>query len=164
MTEAAALERQEIQVLLVLADELHFTRTAERLRLTPGRISQAVKKVERLIGAPLFERASRQVRLAPLGRQSADDLRPHVGGIRNALQRAIDAGRGVSGVLRGGFLGALALQRACARVRPSGEGDGPTRLTAPPRFRWCAPQCHKSPGNAEDRSRSLGSGLWPGWR
>jgi DNA-binding transcriptional LysR family regulator len=104
------LERQEIQVFLVLADELHFTRTAERLRLTPGRVSQTIKKVERLIGAPLFERTSRQVRLTPLGRRLADDLRPHVDGIQDALQRAIDAGRGVSGVLRVGFLGALAGQ------------------------------------------------------
>ncbi|WP_377290731.1 helix-turn-helix domain-containing protein [Planomonospora corallina] len=53
----------------VLADELHFTRTAERLRLTPGHVSQTIKKVERLVGAPLFERTSRQIRLTPLGKQ-----------------------------------------------------------------------------------------------
>ncbi|MEV0145039.1 MULTISPECIES: LysR family transcriptional regulator [unclassified Nonomuraea] len=104
------LERQEIQVFLVLADELHFGRTAERLRLTPGRVSQTIKKMERLVGAPLFERTSRQVRLTPLGRQLAEGLRPHVDGIQNALQRAIDAGHGVSGVLRVGFLGAIAGQ------------------------------------------------------
>ncbi|MFC4061893.1 LysR family transcriptional regulator [Planomonospora corallina] len=104
------LERQEIQIFLVLADELHFGRTAERLRLTPGRVSQTIKKVERLIGAPLFERTSRHVRLTPLGARLADELRPHVKGIQDAFQRAVDTGRGVTGVLRVGFLGALAGQ------------------------------------------------------
>ncbi|GAA4888871.1 LysR family transcriptional regulator [Streptomyces coeruleoprunus] len=104
------LERQEIQVFLALTEELHFGRTAERLRLTPGRVSQTIKKVERFIGAPLFERSSRHVRLTPLGRQLADDLRPHVDGIQDALQRAVDVGRGISGVLRVGFLGAIAGQ------------------------------------------------------
>lgn len=104
------LERQEIEVLLVLADELHFGRTANRLRLTTGRVSQTIKKLERTIGVPLFERTSRHVRLTPLGRQLIDQLRPHVNGIQDAVQGVIDAGRGISGVLRVGFVGAIAGQ------------------------------------------------------
>lgn len=104
------LERQDIEVFLTLADELHFGRTAERLRLTTGRVSQTIKKAEREIGTPLFERSSRQVHLTPIGRQLADDLAPHVDGLRQAIQRAVEAGRGVDGVLRVGFLGALAGQ------------------------------------------------------
>ncbi|MDP9849004.1 LysR family transcriptional regulator [Streptosporangium lutulentum] len=104
------LEQQEIQTFLTLSGELHFGRTAERLGLTPGRVSQTIKKMERLVGAPLFERTSRQVRLTPLGARLADDLRPHVEGIQDAFQRAVDAGKGVTGVLRVGFLGALAGQ------------------------------------------------------
>ena len=70
------LERHEIETFLTLAEELHFGRTAERLRVTTGRISHVVKKLERRIGAPLFERTSRVVRLTPIGRQLADDLTP----------------------------------------------------------------------------------------
>ncbi|GHF30144.1 LysR family transcriptional regulator [Kitasatospora xanthocidica] len=99
------LERLEIEVLLTLAEELHFGRTAERLHLTTGRVSQVVKKVERQIGAPLFERTSRSVRITPVGRQLADDLVPVVEAMTAALRRAEDAGRGVTGVLRVAFLG-----------------------------------------------------------
>jgi DNA-binding transcriptional LysR family regulator len=106
----AVLERQELQMFLVLSEELHFGRTAERLGLSTGRVSQTIKKMERLVGAPLFERTSRHVRPTALGARLAGELRPHLDGVEQALQRAIDAGRGVDGVLRAGFLGAVAGQ------------------------------------------------------
>ncbi|MDZ5445489.1 LysR family transcriptional regulator [Micromonospora sp. 4G57] len=99
------LERYEVETFLTLAGELHFGRTAERLRVTTGRVSHVVKKLERRIGAPLFERTSRVVRLTPIGTRLADDLRPLVAGMDEAVQRAIEAGRGVTGELRVAFLG-----------------------------------------------------------
>jgi DNA-binding transcriptional LysR family regulator len=104
------LERHEIEVFLTLAEELHFGRTAERVGITSGRVSQTVKKLERLVGAPLFARTSRQVRLTPVGRQLADDLTPLVAGMNDAVRRAIDAGRGITGDLYVGFLSAIAGQ------------------------------------------------------
>lgn len=70
------LERLELEAFLTLADELHFGRTAERLCVTTSRISQTIQKLERRIGAPLFEHNSRIVRLTPLGKQLRDELRP----------------------------------------------------------------------------------------
>ncbi|MFC4149159.1 LysR family transcriptional regulator [Micromonospora mangrovi] len=99
------LERHEIETFLTLAEELHFGRTAERLRVTTGRISHVIKKLERRIGAPLFERTSRVVRLTPIGARLADDLRPLVAGIEDAVRRAVESGRGVTGELRVAFLG-----------------------------------------------------------
>ncbi|MER7671748.1 LysR family transcriptional regulator [Kitasatospora sp. NPDC096128] len=99
------LERLEIEVFLALVEELHFGRTAERLGLTTGRVSQVVQKLERRVGAPLFERTSRSVRLTPVGRQLAGDLAPVVAAMEEALRRAVDAGRGVTGELRVAFLG-----------------------------------------------------------
>ncbi|MET8301151.1 LysR family transcriptional regulator [Micromonospora sp. NPDC005211] len=61
------LERYEIETFLTLAEELHFGRTGERLRVSTGRVSHVVRKLERRIGAPLFERTSRVVRLTPIG-------------------------------------------------------------------------------------------------
>jgi DNA-binding transcriptional LysR family regulator len=52
------VERYEIETFLTLAEELHFTRTAERLLVSRGRVSQTVKKLERRIGGALFERSS----------------------------------------------------------------------------------------------------------
>ncbi|MEV7229675.1 LysR family transcriptional regulator [Polymorphospora sp. NPDC051019] len=99
------LERYELETFLTLAEELHFGRTAERLRVTTGRVSHVVKKLERRIGAPLFERTSRVVQLTPIGRRLADDLAPLVAGMDEAVRRAVDAGRGVTGQLRVAFVG-----------------------------------------------------------
>ncbi|MBE1592110.1 LysR family transcriptional regulator [Nonomuraea angiospora] len=68
------VELRDIEIFLTLAEELHFSRTAERLHITQARVSQAIKKQERSIGAALFERSSRQVRLTPLGEQLHRDL------------------------------------------------------------------------------------------
>ncbi|MFE4357567.1 LysR family transcriptional regulator [Kitasatospora sp. NPDC056800] len=99
------LERLEIEVVLALAEEQHFGRTAERLHLTTGRVSQVVRKLERRIGAQLFDRTSRSVRLTAVGRQLAEDLVPVAAATEAALRRAEDAARGVTGELRVAFLG-----------------------------------------------------------
>ncbi|MFI6825052.1 LysR family transcriptional regulator [Micromonospora sp. NPDC050187] len=120
------LERHEVEIFLTLAEELHFGRTAERLRVTTGRISQVVRQLERRIGAPLFARTSRVVRLTPIGRQLADDLTPLVAGMAEAVRRAVEAGRGVTGRLRVAFLG---------------EWTAPTLLRAVNLFERRHPEC-----------------------
>lgn len=104
------LERHEIDGFLVLAEELHFGHAAERLGLSPGRVSQTIKKLERRIGAPLFARTSRRVVLTPLGEQLRDDLEPVRSRLEEVVERAMAAARGVEGVLRVGFLGSGAGQ------------------------------------------------------
>jgi DNA-binding transcriptional LysR family regulator len=89
-----------------LADELHFGRAAQRLHVSTARVSQTIKKLERHIGAPLFERTSRRVQLTPIGRRLGDELRPAYQQIHDAIDRATAAGRGVGGTLRIGFVGA----------------------------------------------------------
>lgn len=70
------MERHEIEVFLALAEELHFARTAQCLRISPGRVSQTIKALERRIGGALFERSSRHVALTPVGRQLCAHLAP----------------------------------------------------------------------------------------
>ncbi|MFC4127208.1 LysR family transcriptional regulator [Nocardia rhizosphaerae] len=102
------MERQEIDIFLALCEELHFGRTAERLFLSQARVSQTIKRLENRFGAALFERTSRQVRLAPLGRMLRDDLVPARGLLDRAVERAHAAARSVEGTLRVGYLGGLA--------------------------------------------------------
>ncbi len=53
----------------------------------------------------LFDRANRRaVRLTPVGRQLRDDLRPVYAGLRDSLDRARLAARGITAVLRVGML------------------------------------------------------------
>ncbi|KIF77830.1 LysR family transcriptional regulator [Streptomyces sp. 150FB] len=100
------MERYEIETFLTLAEELHFTRTAERLLVSPGRVSQTVKKLERRVGGALFERSSRHVTLTPVGRQLHAELLPAYQQVEQALANASAACRGFSGVLRVGFTAA----------------------------------------------------------
>lgn len=94
------MELRDIEIFLVLAEELHFGRTAQRLRVSQARVSQAVKKQERRIGAELFTRTSRSVYLTEVGRQLRDDLQPVYAGLRHSLERARMAARGISAQLR----------------------------------------------------------------
>ncbi|GAA1309839.1 LysR family transcriptional regulator [Pseudonocardia xinjiangensis] len=97
------MELREIEIFLALAEELHFGRTAERLHVSQARISQTIKKLERQVGAPLFDRTSRRVALTPIGAGLRDDLAPAYRQIVGGVARATDAGRGTGGVLRLGF-------------------------------------------------------------
>ncbi|MFB4319840.1 LysR family transcriptional regulator [Actinomadura sp. 21ATH] len=97
------MERHEIEAFLTLAEELHFRRTADRLGLAQGRVSQIIKKLERRIGAPLFDRTSRRVALTPIGRQLRDGLLPAHRQIQSAIGQARTAARGFAGPIRVGF-------------------------------------------------------------
>ncbi len=100
------LERHELEAFLTLAEELHFGRTAERLRVSTSRISQTIAKLERRVGVPLFDRTSRRVELTPLGRRLHEEVRPAWQQIISAFEQAVAAGRGLTGTLRVAFVGA----------------------------------------------------------
>ncbi len=68
-TIGGTVELREVETFLVLTEELHFGRTAERLRLSQGRVSQTIQALEREVGGALFERTSRYVRLTRLGEE-----------------------------------------------------------------------------------------------
>ncbi|MEV0716509.1 LysR family transcriptional regulator [Asanoa sp. NPDC050611] len=101
------MELRDIEIFLTLAEELHFGRTAERLRVSQARVSQVIKAQERRIGGALFERTSRVVTLTPLGVQLRDDLRVGYDAIRGGVARATESARGVTGTVRVGVLGAV---------------------------------------------------------
>ncbi len=101
----AGLEIRELEAFLVLADELHFGRTGERLYVTQSRVSQLIGSLERRVGARLVSRTSRSVRLTPLGQRFRDDLEPAYGALRAAVDTTRGAARTVAGRLRVGFQG-----------------------------------------------------------
>lgn len=100
------MELRDIEIFVTLAEEMHFGRTAERLHVSPSRVSQAIKQQERRIGAALFERTSRVVRLTPLGQKLYDELEPAYRRINLAIDAAADNARGLTGTLRTGYSGA----------------------------------------------------------
>ncbi|MEV0615532.1 LysR family transcriptional regulator [Nonomuraea sp. NPDC050404] len=98
------MEFRELECFIVLSEELHFARTAERLYLSPGRVSQLMRSLETRIGGRLFDRTSRRVRLTPLGEHFLAGLRPAYDGLTDAVISAKAAAREVTGVIRVGFL------------------------------------------------------------
>jgi DNA-binding transcriptional LysR family regulator len=113
---------REIEVFLAVAEELHFGRAAARLHLTTSRVSQAIRALERRIGAPLFERTSRRVRLTPLGQTLFEEVRPAFRRLEEALRKARRvAGRDPQGVLRVFFANSLREEVAAALVHGFAE-------------------------------------------
>jgi DNA-binding transcriptional LysR family regulator len=70
------VEQRDIETFLALSEELHYGRTADRLHVSPTMISKTIKKLERIVGAKLFDRTSRRVDLTPIGRQLYEDVAP----------------------------------------------------------------------------------------
>ncbi|SDE21140.1 LysR family transcriptional regulator [Glycomyces harbinensis] len=101
------MERDELECFLILAEELHFGRTAVRMRLSRARVSQLIQRLERRLGAPLFERTSRTVALTELGARFREDVEPHHRAIEQALARTAAAAQGMGGTLRVGFSASL---------------------------------------------------------
>lgn len=111
------MDLRDIEIFLTLAEELHFGRTAQRLHLTTARVSQSIKKQERRIGAPLFERTSRTVRLTPIGERLATDLAAGYSRMRAAIDAATAAARGHTATLTLGVFGPHAYELAPALDR-----------------------------------------------
>jgi DNA-binding transcriptional LysR family regulator len=112
----AGMERQDIEIFLALGQELHFARTAQRLRVAPASVSQTIKKLERRFGAPLFVRTTRRVDLTPLGRQLLDELGPAYAQVQAAIARATATGHGTTGELHLGYMSAAVARRVLTLV------------------------------------------------
>lgn len=97
------VELREIRTFLVLAEELHFGRTAERLLVTPSRVSQTISTLERRVGTRLFHRTSRDVRLTPEGEQFRTAVAQPYLQLQQAIQTSRDARTAVSETLRLGM-------------------------------------------------------------
>jgi DNA-binding transcriptional LysR family regulator len=94
----------ELRVFLTLAEELHFGRTAERLQLTPSRVSQSLRGLEHKLGAQLVHRTSRRVQLTRFGERFLADVRPAYDQLTGVLERTNVAARSLEGTLRLGLL------------------------------------------------------------
>jgi DNA-binding transcriptional LysR family regulator len=93
----------QVQAFLVLCEELHFGRTADRLYRSQPRVSRLIKSLEGEIGGALFERTSRQVKLTSLGAQLESRLRPAYDELLSATADATRSARSVTGALRVGL-------------------------------------------------------------
>jgi DNA-binding transcriptional LysR family regulator len=78
---------------LTLADELHFSRAAERLHIAQPALSQQIARLERQLGFQLFDRPPRPIALTPAGRTLLDRVSPAL----ELLEQGVLEGRAVAG-------------------------------------------------------------------
>lgn len=95
------MDVRQLRHFAAVAETLHFGRAAERLGMTQPPLSQSIQALERTLGAALFVRSKRSVRLTALGEQWLPDVR--------AALTAIDALPATARRLRDGQAGRLAL-------------------------------------------------------
>ncbi|MGW5361911.1 LysR family transcriptional regulator [Actinopolymorpha pittospori] len=87
------LETRELLYFVALAEELNFTRAAERLGMAQPPLSRAVSRLERRMGVRLLERTSRRVELTPAGLVFLDECRRLLQGMDAAVRRTQQAAR-----------------------------------------------------------------------
>ncbi|MDB5919264.1 MAG: LysR family transcriptional regulator [Massilia sp.] len=97
------MELRHLRYFVAVAEELHFTRAAERLHIGQPPLSHAIQVLEADIGAQLFERSKRWVRLTEAGKLFLDDARRILALADQAVETARRAARGEAGELRIGF-------------------------------------------------------------
>lgn len=101
------MELRHLRYFAVLADELHFGRAAERLAISQPPLSVAIRQLEDAVGAKLFERNSKQVRLTPAGLALQASARKLLRQAEEAALEAREVAAGSAGRLRIGFVGAM---------------------------------------------------------
>jgi DNA-binding transcriptional LysR family regulator len=89
---------------LAVAEELHFGRAARGLHMTQPPLTQGIAQLERLLGARLFERTKRSVRLTPAGEALLPQVRELLARAQGLPAQARAAAGGELGRLRIAFV------------------------------------------------------------
>jgi DNA-binding transcriptional LysR family regulator len=97
------MELRHLRYFIAVAEELHFTRAAKRLHIGQPPLSQAIQALEADLGAQLFERTKRSVRLTGAGALFLADAYRILTLSEQAAEGARRAQRGEAGELRIGF-------------------------------------------------------------
>src|SRR5689334_8205460 len=100
-------ELRHLRAFVAVAEQLSFTRAAERLHLTQQSVSRTVSELERELGVTLLERTTREVRLTPAGVSLLRDGAEAVRAADAAFVRAREIGTGALGRVRVGLSPAI---------------------------------------------------------
>ena len=94
-------ELRRLRYAVAVADELNFTRAAERLGVSQQVLSEQIRRLEDELGLQVFDRTTRQVRVTSHGRQILDEARAVVGAadaLRDRARRLASTQAGVVGL------------------------------------------------------------------
>jgi DNA-binding transcriptional LysR family regulator len=115
---------RHMQYFLAVVDELHFGRAADTLGISQPPLSQGIQRLERRLGAALFDRGP-AVQLTPAG----EDLVPSARRLVAAAADVIDRATGPVGSLRLGVIPPLPTTSVAAMVMALRGEDGDRLIT-----------------------------------
>lgn len=78
------MEIRQLQHFVAAAEEGHFTRAARRMNIVQSALSTSIRSLEEEIGARLFQRSTRQVRLTAVGEAFLEKARTVLDAVRDA--------------------------------------------------------------------------------
>ncbi|MFF1356161.1 LysR substrate-binding domain-containing protein [Streptomyces sp. NPDC058297] len=93
---------------VAVAEELHFTRAAERLQMTQPPLSRQIQLLEHDLGVQLLDRTNRSVRLTPAGRTFLNEARHILRQSEHAALAVRQVSAGEAGAIAIGFTAASA--------------------------------------------------------
>jgi len=99
------LELRHFTYFLAVAEELHFRKAAERLFISQPGLSRQIKQMEEIIGATLFIRDKRNVRLTDAGAYLKKEITYIFNHIDFTVKHTQLLDEGIEGEIRVGFLG-----------------------------------------------------------
>jgi DNA-binding transcriptional LysR family regulator len=98
------MELRQIRSFLLIAETLHFGRTAEMIHLSQPALSLQIRALEDEIGVRLFERNRRKTALTAAGAAFREDATGALLRLDQAVHKAKLAANGKLGILRIGFV------------------------------------------------------------
>lgn len=88
------MELRQLRYFVTVAEELHFSRAAERLHLAQSALSTQIQRLEAEVGGALLIRNTRQVRLTPAGEALLKEGRAILAAADGTLGRVRSLARG----------------------------------------------------------------------
>jgi len=122
------IELRHLRYFVAVAEELHFGRAAERLHLAQPPLSQQIRRLEDLLGYPLFIRTSRSVRLTAAGEAFLERAQRTLRIMQRDIDEVRSVGCGQVGSLHLGFVGSAVLTSLPATFRAYREAFPGVRL------------------------------------
>jgi DNA-binding transcriptional LysR family regulator len=116
------MELRHLRYFVAVAEELNFSRAAQRLHIAQPALSNQIKALENELGVQLLERTRRIVRLTEAGKTLLADARPLLAGAQMAELHARGAQKGETGTLHIGYVFTTANAQLASIIKAFRQG------------------------------------------